>query len=796
MRHVLCFTPRQWKGGVVRGITAGFLPRRFITSSTKEGSSDKNATYPSKEGNATSTRNQTQHRLPQKGQNFSKYHMMQKAPQRDFSESNTNRPTSGKITPSLQRAKSRLKHSSSAKGFVKTTHGEPAPSFFDTSIHERQMDVEKGFPTAMAHLKSVLVLPYAQQGKEDRKWSRVTHAYNMDGYPLPQNETTEPSFFDQDSLDIRNSMRDAAMRTNGAHPTGMTMPSSSPPTTEEVLSPDVLQLTGGQPRQDGLGLSLRSNLAPADQTVEGDDSINDFGDTPVQITDMLRERLMELKAEKLQEDRDETFLPRRMRLESDVELQRRQQRNHRQEDFQVLSKASKNKHPFVSSSVPTPPKRVLTLSDLEKMEEANGTGISNNGMALTVSSSLDSVSNEQRQQAARFLRHADEYLPGANTNSHNLNSKPLTDNSFTGHQLSDSSLVNPHGVYLLRVLSRASYCSRREASAIISSGQVRVNNVVERNPFRLIRPEDDVHVLGHDSRLRYAPPRLWMYHKPANVSVSRNDVSSRALISKHTRILGMDHLIPVGSLPLRAHGILMLTNDGELSRFLENPKSNIQQTYLLRVRPAIDPILAHKLNTEGININGKQFRNVEFLVNPSAKSRHSVKIKIRGETMHVSQLMQHLGRMIERGGRISFGPFSLSTLPVGSMREVTVPLFYAHHLGAVWKPFVERDWPYFRRQRVTRLRQLARYRELTPKEVEELEQYTYEEVHHALSFESQELSDAVEKRAKLIRHHLELESDKAFERNFTESTDYGDWSSVDPGYVTENYILHDITAAT
>lgn len=86
--------------------------------------------------------------------------------------------------------------------------------------------------------------------------------------------------------------------------------------------------------------------------------------------------------------------------------------------------------------------------------------------------------------------------------------------------------------------------------------------------------------------------------------------------------------------------------------------------------------------------------------------------------MPISHLLQHLGRVVERGGRISFGPFALGGLAVGSIREVTVPPFFLQHVGHIWKPFIERDWPFFRRQRVARLRRLSRYRELSAKEVE------------------------------------------------------------------------------
>lgn len=593
---------------------------------------------------------------------------------------------------------------------------DAVPRSLDLAEAQGSVDVEKFFPEAMAHLKASPRATHLKEAAEARWWSDETHAVNADGFRPPEKpsldeiEGREHSFFNEGSLDIRGGMREA-----------------NAPTRAEALSPDILQLSGGKARLHGMSLAERSNEAPADLTIEEDAAERGFGDTPLQITDMLRERLMELKAEKLKEDRETTFMPRRLRLQSDAEVARRQQAAAAHKDLLRLAQKSEGHTGRRSTTL-------ADWSDAPVQKETEKSAILRDG-----------VSAARREDAARILTEADNLVPGGTVRDTLFGSAGRSGLSGTSRESTERD-----GVYLLRVLPRASFCSRRESTAIIASGQVKVNNVVERNPFRVIRAEDDVVVAGHEGRLRFAPPRLWIYHKPANVIVSRNDVAGRTLISKHARILGLDHLIPVGSLPMKTHGILLLTNDGELSRFLENPISNMQQTYMLRVRPAVDPVLAHKLNTQGININGQQYRGVEFMVNPAVKSRHSLKVKLRGQTLPVAHIMQHLGRTVERGGRIAYGPFSLNTLPVGSIREVTVPPKYSLQLGAVWTPFVERDWPYFRRQRVSRLRKLCRYRELTPRELEELDHYTYEEVKGAITLETQELSAAAEERAALM----------------------------------------------
>lgn len=664
------------------------------------------------------------------------------------------------------------------------------------------MDVERFFPGAIAHLKAHPSSPEVAADKEARMWHDATHTLNADGFRPPEKvredeDAADPaaagglhrSFFEEGSLDIRGGIRDAyrSGQSRGGDAPFSARP-APPLSRAERLSPDVLQLTGGKPRLHGAALASRSNAAPADQTLEPEegnymgkrgDQGSEFGDTPVQLTDMLRERLMELKGNRLREERNDAFMPRRLALKTDAEIAReREAARLAQEQSKLLLKLATS-----AAAVTARPARqtTTTLADLiEEDDAAAGFSSPSSHLPAIV---RDGVSAKQKAVAADVLRRVHDYMP---TSAGKDAEEALADLDapFGRGALGGGEEERESGaVYLLRVLPRASFCSRREASALVASGQVRVNNVTERNPFRLVRPEDDVHISGHQSRLRFAPTRLWMYNKPANVIVSRNDVSGRTLIGKHARILGMDHLIPVGSLPMRAHGILLVTNDGELSRYLENPRANIQQTYLLRVRPAVDAVLAHKLNTDGININGRQYKGaMEFMVNAAAKSRYSLKVKVRGETMPISHLMQHLGRKIERGGRMSFGPFALSTLPVGSMREVTVPTFYSEHAGSVWAPFVERDWPYFRRQRVSRLRRLCRYRELTPRELEELDDYTYEELHDALRFDEQELAAAAEARGEAaLAHRPSFFSGQAIPNDFPHMGGAGQRVRMPPG---------------
>lgn len=605
----------------------------------------------------------------------------------------------------------------------------PLPQSLDRSEKEKLIDVVKYFPSALHHLRSSPKVPEVEEDRLKHKWHDEVHYLNVDGVQTKytkDSEGIEKSFFDQRSLDIRRTAEGSLERQG-----------SGLMTHKERLFPDVLRITGGTAHEHGLALSENSNEAPADPTVDDDGDFGEgrYGDTPVELTHMLKERMIELKKQKLREDHYTSYVPKRLNLASDEEVALANAKR------KELLRKKQNSKKLIGTTAPT------TLADIVTEKSIRDESSETMGSHLKSSSLEGVVSDDACLNAKEFLQHVSSTVPG-------LSSRSLRRSRMQNRRSEGMDGVRDahDGVALLRTLPRAGFCSRREAELIISSGQVRVNNVVERNAFRIVQAKDDIHVAGHQSRLRFAPPRLWLYHKPAHVIVSRHDVAGRALITKHATILGMDHLIPVGSLPMRAHGALLLTNDGELSRFLEDPRSMIQQTYLLRVRPSINPLLAHKLNTKGMYINGKHIQGVEFMVNPSLKSRFSVKVKTKGDaSLPIYELLRHLGRTIERGGRIAIGPFSLGHLAVGSICEVTVPPHYIEHAGRVWKPFVERDWPYYRRRRILKLRKISHYRELTPKEVNELENAAYTEIQESMKLEASELDAAVPETAIPLR---------------------------------------------
>eukprot|EP00742_Colponemidia_sp_Colp-10_P028449 GILJ01035710.1.p1 GENE.GILJ01035710.1~~GILJ01035710.1.p1 ORF type:complete len:188 (-),score=6.47 GILJ01035710.1:20-583(-) len=164
---------------------------------------------------------------------------------------------------------------------------------------------------------------------------------------------------------------------------------------------------------------------------------------------------------------------------------------------------------------------------------------------------------------------------------------------------------------------------------------------------------------------------------------------------------------------------------------MEHPLTQLSHVYRLRITPALSPVLCQRLNERGVDVDGVNHKNYDFSVDPR-RSKNYLRVKVRGEELPVLDIIRSLGRSVKRGGRVSIGPFQLDGLALGTTREVVIPPSYFKHVGDHWKPFVERDWPFFRRKRIRMLRLMGKHRVLSQKEMEELDAYSTEETQESL----------------------------------------------------------------
>ncbi|MEQ9643440.1 MAG: pseudouridine synthase [Alphaproteobacteria bacterium] len=232
--------------------------------------------------------------------------------------------------------------------------------------------------------------------------------------------------------------------------------------------------------------------------------------------------------------------------------------------------------------------------------------------------------------------------------------------------MSDSA--SPAGERIAKVLARAGVCSRREAERLIVAGRVAVDGKAIATPALNVGPDAKISVDGEPIRAA-EPTRLWRHHKRRERITSNRDPEGRPTVFGDLPD-DLGRLISVGRLDYTSEGLLLLTNDGELARFLELPSTGWTRRYRVRVHGYVDD---KKLATlaDGLTVDGVRYEPVKARLDKQQGSNAWLTMALKeGKNREVRKLCAHLGFEVTRLIRVGYGPFQLGDLKPGDTAAV------------------------------------------------------------------------------------------------------------------------------
>src|SRR5271157_1088697 len=224
------------------------------------------------------------------------------------------------------------------------------------------------------------------------------------------------------------------------------------------------------------------------------------------------------------------------------------------------------------------------------------------------------------------------------------------------------------GQRIAKVMARAGICSRRDAEAWIAGGRVSVNGEVLVSPAFNVSDADDVRIDG--KRLGAAErTRLFLFHKPRGFVTTARDPEGRPTVFDALPP-GLPRLVAVGRLDINTEGLLLLTNDGGLARVLELPSTGWLRRYRVRAHGTIDQAALDRLSG-GITIDGVDYLGIEAKLDREQGDNVWITMGLReGKNREIKKVLEHLGLVVNRLIRVSFGPFELGDLAEGEAAEV------------------------------------------------------------------------------------------------------------------------------
>ena len=232
----------------------------------------------------------------------------------------------------------------------------------------------------------------------------------------------------------------------------------------------------------------------------------------------------------------------------------------------------------------------------------------------------------------------------------------------------DYPTITPAEVRLNKYIADAGICSRRNADMYISSGNVTVNGEVMTTLGYRVKPTDEVRF---DGKLLSSEKKEYiLLNKPKGFITTTNDEKGRKTVMDLVANATNARILPVGRLDRATTGLLLLTNDGELTKKLTHPTHGVRKIYHVILDRKLDYKDFMKIQ-DGLELEDGLIE-VDEISYVNDKPKNEIGIKIHsGRNRIVRRIFEHLGYQVEKLDRVVFAGLTKKDLPRGHWRRLT-----------------------------------------------------------------------------------------------------------------------------
>ena len=223
---------------------------------------------------------------------------------------------------------------------------------------------------------------------------------------------------------------------------------------------------------------------------------------------------------------------------------------------------------------------------------------------------------------------------------------------------------------LQKVIANSGCCSRRKAEQLITSGKVRVNGVLVTELGFKVSGKELITVDGNV--INKEEKEYILLYKPRGVVTTTSDDKKRKtvldLINTNKR------LYPIGRLDYDTTGVLLLTNDGDLTNLLLHPKNNIDKVYIAKIKGILSSIEIKKLET-GILIDDFKTSPCKVKIKKVDKKNNTSLVMItihEGKNHQVKNMFKAVNHEVVKLKREKVSFLDLSGLKPGEYRHLTI----------------------------------------------------------------------------------------------------------------------------
>ncbi len=223
---------------------------------------------------------------------------------------------------------------------------------------------------------------------------------------------------------------------------------------------------------------------------------------------------------------------------------------------------------------------------------------------------------------------------------------------------------------IAKVISNSGYCSRRKAEELINQGKVMVNGELVKELGTKVDGNDIITISG--KTIKREEKEYYLLYKPSGVVTTTSDEKNRKTV---VDLIETDKRIyPVGRLDYDTTGVLLLTNDGELTNRLIHPKNQIDKTYIAKVKGIVTGKEV-KILENGVIIDGFKTSKAKVKVKKIDKIKDNSIVSItihEGKNHQVKKMFESINHEVIKLKRESFSFLNVKGMNAGEYRKLTI----------------------------------------------------------------------------------------------------------------------------
>jgi 23S rRNA pseudouridine2605 synthase len=224
-------------------------------------------------------------------------------------------------------------------------------------------------------------------------------------------------------------------------------------------------------------------------------------------------------------------------------------------------------------------------------------------------------------------------------------------------------------IRLNKYISNAGVCSRREADKLIETGVISVNGKIVTELGFKVSPTDEINFGGE--KLRKEKAVYILLNKPKDYITTLDDPEGRKTVLELIKNATRERVYPVGRLDRNTTGLLLLTNDGDLTKKLTHPRYGVKKIYQVTLDKALSKGDMQKIS-DGVELEDGLVKADEVSYVGDGKDKNEVGIQLHsGRNRIVRRVFEHLGYDVVKLDRVYFAGLTKKDLPRGRWRMLT-----------------------------------------------------------------------------------------------------------------------------